>query len=263
VTNIGQAHLEGFGGIDGVKRGKGELYDFLAKNGGVGFYNTDEPYLDKLAQKVPIHVSYGTKSTEVSHILVEAVSDTEKVVAKVPQSGWEYRVFAQISGDHNFENVKTAIAIGKYFKVPFLRVKQAIEAYVPANMRSQTFELDSNIVFLDAYNANPTSMKMALKSFVNMKLKDEQVAVLGDMLELGAFSEEYHREILDMVSQMNFSQVWLVGDLFCKVDADGRYLHFNKIDEVANWLAQNPKTNTAFFVKGSRGIRLEQAFVKA
>jgi len=264
ITNIGQAHLEGFGGIEGVKKGKGELYDYLAANGGVAFYNVDEPYLEEISSKVKTRVGYGESMPKgkVGFIKVNQIANTEKVVAWVEENGWSYRVFAKISGDHNYENIKTAIAIGKYFKLPFVEIKFAIESFVPQNMRSQTYELGANLVFLDAYNANPTSMKMALKSFVKMKSdKRTKIAVLGDMLELGAFSDEMHQEIVTLVSEMGFSQLIFVGKLFAKADVNNIGLHFENIEAVRDWLAQKMIKDTFFFVKGSRGIRLEQAFL--
>lgn len=264
ITNIGQAHLEGFGGIEGVKKGKGELYDFLARNNGVGFYNVDEPYLGGMSKPVGIRIGYGLKSPSHTDGFIEInqVAETENVVAVVEEDGWKYRAFAQISGKHNFENIKTAIAIGKYFKVPFFGIKLAIESFVPQNMRSQTYELGSNLVFLDAYNANPSSMEMALSSFMKMKTdKQQKVAVLGDMLELGSFSEESHRAILEIVTNMDFYEVFLVGKLFAEADKQRIGKHFAKIEEVKDWLAQNAIENSFFFVKGSRGIRLEKAFL--
>ena len=264
ITNVGQAHLEGFGGIDGVKKGKGELYAYLAANGGLSFYNVDEPYLEEISRQVNLRVGYGEilPKGKIGYIKMNQIADTEKVVALVEEDGWSYRVFAQISGAHNYQNIKTAIAIGKYFKVPFLDIKYAVEAYVPQNMRSQTYEFGTNLVFLDAYNANPTSMKMALKSFVRMKSdKKTKIAVLGDMLELGSFSEESHQEILAITEQMGFSQLIFVGKLFAKADVTNIGLHFEKIDLLKEWLAQKNIKDAFFFVKGSRGIRLEQAFL--
>jgi len=264
ITNIGQAHLEGFGGMDGVKKGKGELYSFLAVNGGVGFYNTDEPYLDEISRQVKIRIGYGESISKgpAGFLKVNQLKETEKVVALVEEPGWSYRVFAKISGEHNFQNIKTAIAVGKYFKVSFAEIKYAIESFVPQDMRSQTYSLGTNLVFLDAYNANPTSMKMALKSFAKMKTdKKATIAVLGDMLELGSFSEESHLEIVGIVAQMGFAQLIFVGKLFAKADVTNLGLHFEKIDVVKEWLAQKNLQDVFFFVKGSRGIKLEQAFL--
>ncbi len=264
ITNIGHAHLEGFGGLEGVKKGKGELYDYLAKNGGVAFYNVDEPYLWDMAKKVSIRVGYGEVRPDRhdGFIQVDQVPNTEHVVALVQEVGWSYRIFSRISGEHNFENIKTATAIGRYFKLPFTDIKYALESFMPKNMRSQTFELGANLVFLDAYNANPTSMKLALKSFDKMKSdKKQKIAVLGDMLELGSFSKELHREILESVAKMDFDQVCLVGDLFCEVDEKMNGVHFEHVDDLIDWLAQKRIENTFFFVKGSRGIRLEKAFL--
>jgi len=264
ITNVGQAHLEGFGGIEGVKKGKGELYDFLAANDGIGFYNVDEPYLEEISSHVKIRIGYGEHfpKGKVGFIEIKQVEETEKVVALVEEDGWSYRVFAKISGEHNYQNIKTAIAIGKYFKLPFVDIKFAIESFVPQNMRSQTYELGPNLVFLDAYNANPTSMKMALKSFVKMKSdKRKKIAVLGDMLELGSFSDESHQEIIEIIAQMGFSELIFVGKLFAKADIASIGLHFENIQGVKDWLAQKKIKDTFFFVKGSRGIQLEQAFL--
>ncbi len=264
ITNIGQAHLEGFGGIEGVKKGKGELYAYLAANDGVGFYNVDEPHLEAISHQVNMRIGYGESipKGKTGFIKVNQIPETEQVVALVEESGWSYRVFAKISGAHNYQNIKTAIAIGKYFKMSFAEIKYAVESFVPQNMRSQIYELGANLVFLDAYNANPTSMKMALNSFVKMKSdKHIKIGVLGDMLELGSFSDESHQEIIGIVKKMGFSQLIFVGSLFAKADVTNMGLHFENIDLVKDWLAQKNIKDAFFFVKGSRGIRLEQAFL--
>ncbi len=265
ITNIGQAHLEGFGGLEGVIRGKGELYDFLAQNNGVAFYNADEPHLEEMTRKVKLRIAYGSGRPDHpdGKIIVNEIAGTENVVAWVEEPGWGYRIFSKISGRHNFENIKTAVAIGRYFKLSFMAIKYAIESYVPQNMRSQTYPLGSNFIYLDAYNANPTSMKAALDAFAKMKYKQsKRIAVLGDMLELGAFSAELHQEILEKVKAMNFSKILLVGTHFAEADKGGVGLHFERTAELIDWLAQNKIENTAFFVKGSRGIGLEKAFLQ-
>ncbi len=264
VTNIGQSHLEGFGGIEGVKKGKGELYKHLANNKGVVLYNVDEPFLAELASIVDLRVGYGLdKSNEdEAFIQVLSVSDTDAVVAKVPEDGWSYRVFAKIAGKHNFENIKTAIAVGKYFKIPFVDIKNSIENYVPQNMRSQTFMQGSNFVFLDAYNANPSSMKMALESFNKMSFtQSNRIAILGDMGELGAYEKEGHDAILSLAQKMNFSKLILVGRCFAKADANKTCTHFKDVTELQSWLAENNIEDAVFFVKGSRSNRLEKAFL--
>lgn len=264
VTNIGQSHLEGFGGIEGVIEGKGELYKHIAKNKGVVLYNVDEKYLAEMASIVDLRVGYGIRkdNEDEAFIQVLPINDTDAVVAKVPEDGWSYRVFARIAGTHNFENIKTAIVVGKYFKIPFVDIKNSIEHYVPKNMRSQTFRQGSNFIFLDAYNANPSSMKMALVAFDKMSFAQvNRIAVLGDMGELGAYEKEGHEAIFSLAQKMNFSKIILVGSLFAQADKQEVCTHFEDVQELQNWLLQNGIEDTVFFVKGSRSNRLEKAFL--
>lgn len=262
VTNVGQAHLEGFGGLEGVKKGKGELFDYLSKKGGLVFYNEDEPYLAEMSSSVPSKVAYGQKQRDftIGFLEVQDVSN-EKVIAVVPEAYWGYRIFSSLSGDYNFENVKTAIAVGKYFKLNFAQIKYAIESYVPQNMRSQSYTLGDNFVFLDAYNANPSSMKRALADFAKRTFEQsKKIAVLGDMLELGAFADGLHKQILEFAESLDLSAIYLVGDHFAKANKS-KHHQFKDVGDLTNWLAQKKEKNVAYFVKGSRGIKLEKAFL--
>ncbi len=266
VTNIGEAHLEGFGSVEGVKAGKGELYDYLAAHDGVAFFNADEPFLEALSRRVRHRIGYGSarpEGYEGSFIAVRSVETAGQVVAKVPEDGWDYRIFSPLTGAHNFENVKTAAAVSKYFRLTFAQIKYGIETYQPANMRSQYISFGDNRVLLDAYNANPSSMERALRAFVAGTGGQYRVAVLGDMLELGEFADALHRRVLTLAEGLGFDEIWLVGPLFAGADVEGRARHFRDVTELRAWLAGKTYSGVSFFVKGSRGMRLEEAFMSA
>lgn len=261
ITNVGKAHLEGFGSFEGVKKAKSELYRYLSKNDGVAFVNLDEPFLDELSSGIPYRVFYyKSKKPSPKNIPFETKLIAENPFVKVAflDGGKLIEVQSQIIGEYNFNNIQTSIAVGKYFRVPPEKIKAAIENYIPSNNRSQIIKKAGNTYILDAYNANPSSMSQAL---VNLSKVDgaRKIAILGDMLELGSYSEKEHLDLFELAKSMNFDQVILVGAAFGKMAKSGSdTLWFNEVETLKEWYQKQNFQNTTFLIKGSRGMQLEK-----
>lgn len=258
ITNIGKAHLEGFGSIEGVKQGKSELYRFVESNNGVVFINMDESFLTELAAANTRKIFY-KKDTQLSAQIVEQQIDLISAdpfvkVAFIDREEHRYEVQTQLIGAYNFPNIAAAISIGKYFKVPYEKIVTALENYVPTNNRSQIIQRDSNTIILDAYNANPTSMRRALDNLGQLSATNK-IAILGDMLELGKESQSEHQKIYDYMQQFDFQQVILVGKEFSQIE---NAHHFANVQALKVWFDEQNFTNTTMLIKGSRGIRLEE-----
>ncbi|MEM1121336.1 MAG: UDP-N-acetylmuramoyl-tripeptide--D-alanyl-D-alanine ligase, partial [Bacteroidota bacterium] len=259
ITNIGKAHLEGFGGIEGVKKGKGELYRYLEKHKGLAFVNKSEQYLTEIAGSVLYKVFY-TESLlpDLNVPIFETklvAADPFVKIAYLSKKGVPQVIQSQLIGAYNFNNIMTAVTLGRYFKVPYEKIKAAIETYTPSNNRSQIVEKDTNKFLLDAYNANPTSMKSALESFASYA-ENKKVAILGDMLELGEFSEQAHRQIIELANQLGI-EVLTVGKEFSKTE-QAHVRHFINTSSLKDWFWQQQFEDTFFLLKGSRGIGLEK-----
>ncbi|MFK7932131.1 MAG: UDP-N-acetylmuramoyl-tripeptide--D-alanyl-D-alanine ligase [Saprospiraceae bacterium] len=258
ITNIGKAHLEGFGGIEGVKKGKSELYRFIESNNGVVFISMDEPFLTELAAANTRKIFYKKDKNLSAQIVEQQIdlisADPYVKVAFIDREENRYEVQTQLIGAYNFPNISAAITIGKYFKVPYDKIKSALEDYVPTNNRSQIIQRDSNTIILDAYNANPTSMRRALDNLKQLSAT-KKVAILGDMLELGEESAAEHQAIYDYAQQADFQQLILVGKEFSRV---GGKLHFTDVAALKTWFVQQDFSDTTLLIKGSRGIRLEE-----
>jgi UDP-N-acetylmuramoyl-tripeptide--D-alanyl-D-alanine ligase len=262
ITNIGKAHLEGFGGIEGVKRGKSELYRYLGAHDGLVFVNRDEAHLQELAVRVQHQILYGRSEVAVSRkghsYGFQHVADMPQVeVVFLSENGQPCHLRSHLPGMHNLQNIMTALAVGLHFGVPSGKIAQAIEGYVPANNRSQILHKGSNRFFLDAYNANPTSMRNALLSFQAMD-GAHKIAILGAMLELGEDSDKEHREIAQLALSLGFEAVVLVGKEFEATACAGHCHFFPSTAELTTWLRAQNYHGVFFFVKGSRGIALEQ-----
>ncbi|HNQ67440.1 MAG TPA: UDP-N-acetylmuramoyl-tripeptide--D-alanyl-D-alanine ligase [Bacteroidales bacterium] len=254
ITNIGKAHLEGFGSFEGVKKTKAELYNYLKKKNAVIFSNIDNEILNKLLGKYG-SISYGTTSDafcngEYSEIALQAAvkwkSDNYSGLAK-----------SNLIGKYNFENILAAITIGVYFNVPATAIDTAISCYFPRNNRSQLVKTSRNSLILDFYNANPTSMSAAIDHFYNISDKNKSL-ILGDMLELGDDAEQEHKNILELIQSKSFKKIYLVGSNFYKFRNDFEYTFFKTVEEFANYIVKHPETGKFFLIKGSRGIKLEK-----
>ena len=260
ITNVGQAHLEGFGSFEGVMLAKGELYQYLEEHRGVAFVNADEDHLLEMAGwSIPKIFYQRSEELDLSNPGFETQlmgSEPFLTVGFLDKEGTTVSAKSQLMGLYNYNNIMTAIAVGKYFKVPPQKIKAAIEGYTPSNNRSQLKKVASNTFLLDAYNANPSSMAKALESFAKYS-SPKKMAILGDMLELGMYSMQAHRDILFQANRLGI-EVVTVGPEFSKVIKEKGLLNFTDTLALKEWFSQQDFTDTLFLLKGSRGIGLER-----
>ncbi|WP_295121680.1 UDP-N-acetylmuramoyl-tripeptide--D-alanyl-D-alanine ligase [uncultured Chitinophaga sp.] len=248
ITNIGKAHLEGFGGVEGVKKAKGELYDFLRANNGTVFYFNGYDYLADMSKGISNIVTYGTEKADYNG---EAVPGTALLEVKTE----EEHIRTHLVGAYNLPNALAAYAIGRHFDIPSTTIKLALEAYVPSNNRSQIIKQGSNTVIMDAYNANPSSMKAAIENFAGLDAGDK-VLLLGGMMELGAESEQEHQALIDLLERSHWKAVVLVGGDFAKVKHP--YIFMKNAEEAKHWLEQQAFEHTHLLIKGSRSVGMEK-----
>ncbi len=253
ITNCGKAHLEGFGSIEGVRKGKGELYDYLRDNGGTAFVMWDYDYLHTMSKGIATVVKYGTINTAE---IQGAIQQSEPFLTVSISKGAHIPIVkTQLVGAYNLPNVLVAITAGKYFNIPDEKIRTAIEHYTPSNSRSQLIEKDGNKFILDAYNANPTSMRAAIENFANIQANDK-VLMLGGMAELGAESLQEHEGIINLIKQHAWKAVVLVGGDFLKLDHP--FIKMNNSTEAAVWFKEKQFTDTYFLIKGSRSMQMEK-----
>jgi UDP-N-acetylmuramoyl-tripeptide--D-alanyl-D-alanine ligase len=251
ITNCGKAHLEGFGSEEGVRKGKGELYDHLRAHDGTAFIMWDYPYLRAMSKSIPHIYIYGTNDADI----VGNVLRSDQYLEVEFQKGFKGTIHTNLVGDYNLPNVLAAVAVGKYFNVDEEKIKSSIESYTPTNSRSQLLQKNSNRIILDAYNANPTSMKAAIENFAKAE-GNEKILALGAMAELGADSLKEHDDIIKEIDKHQWKDVILVGGDFMKVDHT--YRKFNSPTEAGEFI-QNIKPQNAFFlIKGSRSMQMEK-----
>ncbi len=254
ITNIGKAHLEGFGGMKGILKGKGELFDFLSKKKGIVFVNTHQDNVMEMVSKRRAFgeiVFYRTSNSNVNPELVQAAP---QVIYKTNAGK---TIHTQLPGSYNFDNMCAAMAIGKHFDVTEEDIHEAIGTYLPDNNRSQFITKGTNRILLDAYNANPSSMKAALESFAALPA-DRKIVILGDMFELGTESDAEHLALGEFIAAQSFDLVILSGALMQKaLPALPKAYYFPDKFSLHNWVMDNPQTNTHFLIKGSRGMALE------
>ncbi|MFM2386921.1 MAG: UDP-N-acetylmuramoyl-tripeptide--D-alanyl-D-alanine ligase [Bacteroidota bacterium] len=254
INNCGKAHLEGFGGIEGVRKGKGELYDFAKTNDSTVFVNTDLDYLrDMIAQRgITKTISYGSTNAQYNGT---STNNNGMLQVAFLNAGQESIIHTQLVGDYNFANVMAAIAVGSTFGIDFNAIQDAIQSYAPSNSRSQLIKQGSNTIILDAYNANPTSMRLAIENFANMDFANK-VLMIGGMKELGEDSIAEHQAIVDLVAHRNWNAVALVGGDFANTKHN--YSYFDSSTEAGQWLQSLGLVNAAILVKGSRATAMEK-----
>lgn len=251
ITNCGKAHLEGFGSLEGVRKAKGELYDYLRNFSGSIFRNADLDYLADMGRGIDEQVTYGTANAE---IIGRATGDGNLLQVTVLTTGLETQIQTQLVGDYNLANVLAAVAVGDYFDIDIDTIKKALEQYTPSNSRSQWLEKGSNKIILDAYNANPSSMKLAIENLAHLKA-DHKWLLLGAMKEMGAESVTEHQALVDLLQQLGLQQVILTGTEFEATKHN--YLWFATSEEAKNYLLQHPIQDATILIKGSRGSRME------
>jgi len=255
ITNVGKAHLEGFGGVEGVKKGKGELYDFLVKSGGTVFVNGKNESLLEMAKS-------RTFSQTIKYLTddkVVMVKDSPTVVFSVQASDLSATNYdTHLPGWYNFENIAAAIAIGNFFGVSIEDASEAVSAYNPDNNRSQIIQKGTNSILLDAYNANPSSMSAAIQNFINLKTDKQKIVILGDMLELGDEAPAEHKAIGELVAKGDFDLVVLAGKLMSSaLEPLPKAYYFPDKFSLHNWLLDKQIQNAFILIKGSRGMGLE------
>ena len=250
ITNIGKAHLEGFGGFGGVIRTKNEMYQHIAEHNGMLFVNNDNELLTDLSRNIN-KVTYGA-------------SDNANIKGKMLSANpylsieWNgYNIDTQLVGDYNFENVMAAVCVGTYFKVEANDIVDALSGYSPTNNRSQVIETLKNRVVMDAYNANPTSMDHSIRNFKNI-CKNDNLLIIGDMRELGEESDKEHEAILNLLNELGFENVMLVGPEFSKIARNSGYKTFENVEDAAHFIENHTVEGKDVLVKGSNGIHLNK-----
>lgn len=253
ITNVGKAHLEGFGSFEGVIKTKGELYDFLRKKeGSTVFIHHDNAYLMDIAGGLNL-IPYGTEDDLYVNGRITGNSPYLTFEWKAGKDGKSYQVQTQLIGEYNFPNALAAITIGRFFGVEDAKINEALAGYTPQNNRSQLKKTDDNTLIIDAYNANPTSMMAALQNFRNMEVPHKML-ILGDMRELGAESAAEHQKIADYLKECTFEKVWLVGDQFAA--AEHSFQTYPNVQEVIKELEADKPKGYTILIKGSNGIKL-------
>ena len=254
ITNIGKAHLEGFGSFEGVIKTKTELYDFLKNRNGTIFYNHDNKLLKDLTKDYTNKISYGNKNADFNG---EVIQSPPFVHLKAAFKKGKLYLNTNLIGDYNAENVLAAACIGNYFDVDPLNIQQALKEYRPTNNRSQLIQKNGLKIIMDAYNANPTSMQASIKSFLS-NISGKNYLILGDMLELGNYSIEEHLKILQLLKNYPSVKVFVVGSNFSTVARDFDCNAFQNTEHLCKFLQQNKINNGNLLIKGSRGIQLEK-----
>jgi len=250
ITNIGKAHLEGFGGIEGVLRAKSELYHYIITNGETVFINSQDKVLNNMSKRFNNPIKYPAKG---DFFTCDFAGANPFVVFRVDDKSYT----TQLIGKYNFDNIAGALAIGSYFKIPLDKSIKAVCSYVPSNNRSQVIKGAFNNIILDAYNANPESVKVAIENFAAMEAPSKSV-ILGDMLELGADSRKEHEALGKLVSSKGFNAIFFCGkEIRSAVPKCLGSLYFSTKEELAAYLTENPVKDSSVLIKASRGIGLE------
>ncbi len=254
ITNCGKAHLEGFGGEEGVRKGKGELFDFLREKNGVAFIYKDYDYLVEMSKGIKIVISYGTTGADINGN-EKKHSGNEFLHVGMTKGADISEIKTHLVGGYNLPNILAAVCIGKTFRVDDDQIKKSLENYIPSNSRSQLVEKDGNRIILDAYNANPSSMKAAVENFANMP-GDKKVLLLGGMMELGNESLYEHENLVNLISKTSWHKVVLVGNDYRNLPRN--FIHFNNASEAKDWYKKQELTNAQVLIKGSRSMQMEK-----
>ena len=250
ITNFGKAHLEGFINLEGVIKGKSELYTYLMKESRLIFINSNDNKQLEITKEYSNKFTFGKTNSNVNY-------SVNTVNPQISISVEDVTIKSNLFGEYNAENLAAAICIGKYFDLSNARIKEGIENYIPNNNRSQIIEKGSNKIILDAYNANPTSMQLVLSNFNNISEKNK-IVFIGDMYELGENSHEMHQDIVNTIEEMNFNQTYLLGDLFNKTKFSSKIKAFATLEDLHNNVNFSEISNSTILIKGSRGMQLEK-----
>ncbi len=257
ITNIGKAHLEGFGGLEGVKRAKKELYDYLNAHHGVIFFNEENPVLSGILENIHTEkIGYGNPESSICWGKIISASPYLKVELHIDEMSCD--MTTRMAGVYNFENLMAAACVGYVFDISFKRITASLAGYTPQNSRSQILRTANNQLLLDYYNANPTSMKESLDNFTG-QIQGQKMVILGDMFELGDASYQEHVAIVDLISTHPEMTSIVVGKNFYQAakDIPGIYA-FAEVEELKKWISVHSPKNLFILIKGSRGMKLEQ-----
>ena len=249
ITNVGKAHLEGFGGIEGVKKAKGEMYQYIARSGKLIFINKNNPSLVEMAQNA------GLENKMIDYIHGKILNSSPFL--EVECGG--FTVKTNLIGAYNTENVLASATVGKYFSLSNEQIKNGLENYVPKNNRSQFTETANNKLIVDAYNANPSSMSVAIKNFAQIEAENK-LLILGDMFELGEDSEKEHQAMVDLLEENKFDRVFLVGKEFARTKS--HFQTFENTNKLLQYIEKENVKNNCILIKASRGIKLEDVIEK-
>ena len=252
ITNVGRAHLEGFGSFEGVIRTKGELYDYIRRSKGKIFIKKENEYLQSIAKGIE-QITYGNGDDAFAS--GQVVSCDPFLVFNWKQQGKLHTVETHMIGSYNLDNVLAAVSVGRFFKIPAERISRAIAAYEPTNNRSQFKKTENNELIIDAYNANPSSMKVALDNFITMPVQPKAI-ILGDMRELGPTSDELHAEVVEQIKKGQFDKVFLCGEHFSKVGKE--FSPFATTEAMVEELRKQPLKGYHILIKGSHSMGLEK-----
>ncbi len=252
ITNVGKAHLEGFGSFEGVIQTKGELYDYLRETGGTAFVNRENTYLEAIASGLN-QINYGTKAG--SFVWGTPVASFPFLVLDWHKDNDSFQIQTQLVGAYNVENALAAIAVATHFNIEPSEIGEAIARYSPQNNRSQFKDTGKNHLIIDAYNANPTSMLMSLENFNQMDVSPKMV-ILGDMKELGPYSRDEHQKVVRLIQKSGFDRILLCGPEFSLVASE--WQHFRSTDDLIKYLQEAPIAGYHILIKGSRSIQLEK-----
>lgn len=247
ITNIGKAHLEGFGGVEGIKKGKSEMYRYAASNNKKIFINTDDQVLVSLLPHLSKTIEYSAR-------------ELTKLTGEQPYISFEYNKGVHkthLYGSYNMSNIAFAAALGEYFDVPKEKIAKAIAGYIPENNRSQLVKYGNNTIIKDAYNANPTSMKYSIESFAKLSA-DNKMMILGDMLELGDEAKQEHQVIIQLTKSLGLTNVVFIGSNFSAAADHGHGIYFETVAEAKPYFQKIKISNCTVLLKGSRGIAVEK-----
>ena len=250
ITNFGKAHLEGFGSEEGVIKGKSELFDFLKENSGYIFCNSDDQKQKEILGDYDNKFTFGQKDAD---LIYTTISDEPNIVVDVNGATIESTLF----GNYNVQNIISAVTIGKYFGVKMQNIQEGISKYISENNRSQLIKKNGNRIRLDAYNANPTSMLLAIKSFDKINSKNK-ILILGDMYELGGDENKFHQEIVDYCENLKIDKVFLVGKIFAKTNFSKKFFSYENYLKLSQSKEFKGVIDSNLLIKGSRGMQLEK-----
>jgi len=258
ITNVGFAHIEGFGSLDGVKKAKSELYEFLRKSGGIAFYNEEDSLISELIYKYVVKaVPYADPTG--SDVATLSNPDELHLSGSIIFNEKEYKFKTNLFGSHNHNNIRAAMAVGLFHDVKIEEVLDAIEKYIPTNNRSQVVQTELNTLICDSYNANPVSMVNAISSFAKLANADK-VCIIGDMLELGKSAEEKHHLVLRHLTDCGIKNCYAVGPIFMALAPLYGFEAFDNSDRLTEVLRKKHLSGKTILIKGSRSIMLEKTY---